>query len=198
VALARSMTYRTIAFVAPLLLAIGCGGAAPPAASPNASPAAVPPVEAAAAQPPEAEPPPAPPAERADADKVSSAPKPVATNVQQASVVDSEKSLTGKLTQDDIRRILEKNGALFDTCYSVGATAKGKRDFRGTVTVKATIGPNGTVNAVQIIKSTAKNSKVDACVSDSFRKIKFPAPKNSAASVITFPIVFNGVEEVQN
>jgi len=48
-----------------------------------------------------------------------------------------------------------------------------------------------------VLSSTTKNPKVDACVKDAFKKIKFPAPKNAGTSVITFPIQFAGLEEVK-
>ncbi len=111
-------------------------------------------------------------------------------------VVESPEPLSGKLTQADIGRILEKNGDVFGDCYTLGAGGKNK-DFKGVVTVKATIGPSGTVNQVDVTRSTANNAKVDTCVRDAFRKIKFPKPRDGATSVITFPISFNGVEQIQ-
>jgi len=104
--------------------------------------------------------------------------------------------LSGKLTQDDIRRILDSQGDVFGDCYTLGAGGKLK-DFKGVVTVKATIGPSGTVNQSEITKSTTKNLKVDACVRETFKKIKFPRPRDGGTSVITFPITFSGVEQVQ-
>jgi TonB family protein len=115
--------------------------------------------------------------------------------VNQAAVAAPE-PLAGKLTQDDIRRILDKNGDVFGDCYAIGAGGKLK-DFKGVVTVKATIGPSGVVNQSDVTKSTTKNLKVDACVREAFKKIKFPRPHDGGTSVITFPITFNGVEQVQ-
>lgn len=103
--------------------------------------------------------------------------------------------LSGKLTQQEIADILSKNAAYFNDCYTIGA-GKG-REFRGTVTVKATIGPSGAVTVAQVIKSTAQNAKVDTCVVDAFKKIKFPPPKDGGTSVITFPMEFQGVEQVK-
>lgn len=104
-------------------------------------------------------------------------------------------ALTGKLSQKDIQMIVLKSSDLFNDCYTLGA-GKGQQ-FVATVTVKATIGPKGTVNEAKIQKSTAKNQKVDQCVAEAFRKIQFPAPKDGATSVITFPMEFNGAEEVK-
>jgi outer membrane biosynthesis protein TonB len=104
-------------------------------------------------------------------------------------------ALTGALTKSEIRAIVIKHSELFDKCYSIGA---GKSmQFVATVTIKATIGPSGVVNETQVVKSTAKNLKVDECVADAFKKIKFPKPSNGATSVITFPMEFQGVEEVK-
>ncbi len=198
------MSYRTIA-LASCLLMVGCGGAPPPHSeaprAPSDSPAAA-----------------APHDERKkgdDGDSTKSttapitpaAPAPTGTTapgdggggkdktVGQA-VVETRAPLGGKLTQDDIRRILEQHGDVFGDCYTLGAGGKLK-NFKGVVTVKATIGPKGAINQVDVTKSTANNTKVDACVRDSFKKIKFPPPHDGATTVITFPISFNGVEQVQ-
>jgi TonB family protein len=134
---------------------------------------------------------PAPPSATAPGERAGGKDK----NVGQA-VVETRSPLSGKLTQDDIRRILEQHGDVFGDCYTLGAGGKLK-NFKGVVTVKATIGPKGAVNQVDVTKSTANNTKVDACVRDSFKKIKFPPPHDGATTVITFPISFNGVEQVQ-
>lgn len=114
-----------------------------------------------------------------------------------AAVVDTKEPLTGgTLSQEDVRKILEKSGDLFGDCYTMGAGSKTK-EFTATIRVRATLGPSGAVNAAQVVSSTAKNPKVDACVAQAFKKIKFPAPKNGGTSVITFPIQFGGMEQVQ-
>jgi TonB family protein len=198
-----AMSYRTIA-VASCLFAVGCGSAPPPAAdmphpAPEATAASASPdlekaqdkgVMTAAAPPPPALQGASPPggAGGDGGDKNSR------SGVNQAVVAPPE-PLSGKPTQADIARILEGNGDVFGECYTLGAGGKTK-DFKGIVTVKATIGPSGVVNQVDVTKSTAKNPKVDACVREAFKKIRFPHPRDGATSVITFPISFNGVEQV--
>ena len=196
------MSYRTISLAA-CLFVVGCGGAPPPSAAAPAPPtdtgAAVItgkdtekkeqplPGPAAASAAPEV------PHAVARAGQGEAAPD--ATKAPGQAVVASPEPLSGKLTQADIARILEKNGDVFGDCYTLGAGGKTK-DFKGVVTVKATIGPSGTVNNVDVTKSTANNPKVDACVREAFKKIKFPHPHDGATSVITFPISFNGVEQI--
>jgi TonB family protein len=204
-----AMSYRSIALVSCLFL-VACGGAPPPAAEAArapADPAGTGAAAAASSSPGEGMPmlrQGAPPADDGHAVTTSPPPPPhgstTATGkgkeerVGQA-VVDTSEPISGKLTTADIGRILEKNGDVFGECYTLGAGGKTK-DFKGVVTVKATIGPSGAVNQVDVTKSTANNVKVDACVREAFKKIKFPRPHDGATSVITFPISFNGVEQI--
>lgn len=105
----------------------------------------------------------------------------------------SSTPLSGRLSQQEINDVLSKNAALFDECYSIGAGAG--RDFHATVSVRATLGPSGAVSDAQVIQSDAKNAKVDSCVANAIRKIKFPVPKDGGTSVVTFPIEFQGAEK---
>lgn len=195
---------RTTALLTLALAALGCGststatpttpgGSAAPAepAAPSAAPAASAAPSAAASAAPSA----------AASATPSAAPSASASAGKPASGVNvaglSQDALSnGKFSQDDIRKILEANGEIFGDCYTLGAGGKNK-SFTGTVKVKATIGPNGDVKTVEVLKSDTKNKKVDACVSDAFKKIKFPVPKNGATSVVTFPISFGPLEEVK-
>ena len=199
-----AMSYRTIALASCLLMVV-CGGAPPPPAEAPRAPvegsaAAAPPDTSKKPDDPETKPSTMDPTGPAPAAPPSGTTTPAqggegkGKNVGQAVV--ETRPLGGKLTQDDIRRILEQNGDVFGDCYTLGAGGKSK-SFKGVVTVKATIGPKGAINQVDVTKSTANNAKVDTCVRDSFKKIKFPPPHDGATTVITFPISFNGVEQVQ-
>jgi outer membrane biosynthesis protein TonB len=178
------MDHRRLALLASLALPIGCGAASSPppvagtttaqAQAPSARPVAPP---AAPPEPPKKEPPNGPEEKTPGTAEVA---EPIGG---------------GRLTQAEIRDIVLKKAELFDPCYSIGAGKS--QQFAATVTIKATVGPTGVVNVAQIIKSTAKNKKVDTCVADAFKLIKFPAPQGAATSVITFPLEFSGVEEVQ-
>jgi len=111
-------------------------------------------------------------------------------------VVDTKEPLGGgTLSQEQIGEIVNKSGDLFSECYTLGAGGKNK-SYTATVKVKATLGPGGAVNSVDVLQSS-KNPKVDQCVANAFKKIKFPAPKSAATSVITFPITFGPLEEVK-
>lgn len=126
-------------------------------------------------------------------DGTASPPPPDEEPVPQAATTD--KSLQGKLTQADILALVHKHNELFNDCYTIGAGDS--QQFVATVTVKATIGPSGKVSVAEIIKSTAKNPKVDDCVATAFKKMPFPKPADGATSVITFPMKFEGAEEIK-
>lgn len=182
------MDLRRWAFLILLALPIGCGAAQPP------PPAGVPGGGEAESAAPMAAARPEPAREPEATELNSSTEKGDAPKPPEAAVV-SEKLGGGQLSQNEIRDIVTKNAELFDACYTIGAGKS--QQFVATVTVKATIGPTGTVNETEIKSSTAKNKKVDTCVADAFKKIKFPAPKGAVTSVITFPMEFNGAEEVR-
>lgn len=98
-------------------------------------------------------------------------------------------TLVGSLSNAEIQKAINDNIKAFDACYSLGADKQGK--LEGTVTIKATVGPLGTVKEATVQKSTMKNPKVDACVADAFKKTKFPQPKGGVA-IITYPMTFGG------
>ena len=183
---------RILLAVAPLVLSIlGCGSAAaPPATTPPAEPAATSadtPASSAAADAP-----PAPDAAKPQGEKQSA--EPSAPAAPKTAAVD-DKPLGGAMTQNEIRAHVEKHGDFFNDCYTLGAGKS--QQFVAKVTLKVTLGPSGSVSEALVTNSTAKNAKVDQCVVDGFKKIKFPAPKSGATSVFTFPMEFKGAVEVK-
>lgn len=186
-----------IARVLPLLFLAACASSPPPSAdvaSPAASsaPAAVASVDEAKAAPAAAAATPSP----ASSAKASAPAAVAATPAASSSATTNAQLLTG-LSSEEVFGAVDKSGALFNDCYTIGAGVGKGKSFKGTVKVKATVGPSGTVNAVEVLSSTAKNTKVDACVKEAFKKIKFPSPHGGSTAVITFPLSFDGVQQVQ-
>jgi hypothetical protein len=180
-----------LALALPVAFVLGCGSAPPPpAATPANEPAASASPSSPTSQPAPAaaSTPPSPDAAKGGAGSASSpAPGKAAADAP---------ILTGKITQDDILAAVNKNGELFNRCYTLGAGGT-KKGYNAKVTVKATVSPTGAVNAAEIVTSTAKNPKVDACVSDAFKKLVFNRPAGSGATVFTFPLSFDGMEQVK-
>ncbi len=77
--------------------------------------------------------------------------------------------------------------AAFQPCYEIGV-ASSSSSFAGVVTLRATIGPTGTVAAVDVVSSSTKNVRVDGCVADAVRRIQFPSKGGGA--VVGIPIEF--------
>jgi TonB family protein len=98
--------------------------------------------------------------------------------------------LSGTLSNEQIQKAVNDGVKGFDACYTLGADKDGK--LEGTVTIQATVGPLGTVNEASVSKTTMKNPKVDACVVDAFKKLKFPQPDGGSTVMISYPMTFGG------
>ncbi len=171
----------------PLPLALGCAGAAPPPAAPGVQSADAP------SATPGAEPSTAPSALPQAAGATTPAPSNGAGKSVQSAVVATDAPIATAITQKDVLDQANKHMDVFGACYDLGA--KGSKTWRAKVTVKATVGPSGAVNAVDVVNSTANNPKVDACVADGFKKLAFARPKGAGTTTFTFPMVFDGFEE---
>lgn len=136
---------------------------------------------------------PMPPA--ADAAKPQAGAAPSAAPAPGRAGVATDAPITTAITQDDVLALVQKNAESFNRCYTLGAGAS--KSYRAKVAVKATVGPTGAVNGVEVTSSTSKNPKVDACVVDAFKKLTFLRPKNSGTTTFTFPLSFDGLEQVQ-
>jgi TonB family protein len=186
---------RRLAPLTLALFALGCGAAMEPAQS-----AAPPPVASAA------------PREEPKSDTLSKpavdkglggtalgtpppqgAPPPPPKAPGAAGVVDAP--LAGNITQNDVMAQVSRNMELFNRCYALGAGTS--KSWRAKVTVKATVGPSGAVGSAEIVQSTAKNPKVDGCVVEAFKKLSFPRPPGAGATTFTFPLSYDGMEQVQ-
>jgi TonB family protein len=165
-----------------VVMLFACGPVAQPAEAPAAD-ATDPPAPAAAAGVSTAQP-------SASAQPLEAASH--ADSAAPASAPRERSALVGTISSATIFDIVMKHQDLFNECYTIGA---GKSEqLIATVTVKALVGPTGVVNDVSVLKSTAKNAKLDECVLGAFRKMSFPATGSTVP--ITFPMKFDGVEQV--
>lgn len=98
-------------------------------------------------------------------------------------------ALVGTMSKADVDKVINGQMAAFDKCYTLGADKQGK--LEGTITMKVTVGPLGQVKDATVEKSTVKNTKVDKCVKEAFKKMKFPQPKGGTA-IINYPLTFGG------
>lgn len=101
----------------------------------------------------------------------------------QGAVVES----AGGLSEAEVRSTIVQQQTVFQSCYEIGASSSAGA-FSGVVTLRATIGPTGTVASVDVVQSSTKNVRVDGCVADAVRRIQFPAKGGGA--VVGIPIEF--------
>jgi outer membrane biosynthesis protein TonB len=183
------MTAHRLLLVLPALL-LGCGGAAPPAsapASPDAPAVSSPPPPAAQTDLPKA----ADAAPAATSRATATAAAPPAGDAQPASATVDAPLATG-ITQKDVLDQVQKHADTFDRCVAIGSA--GAKGFRAKVTLKATIGPSGVVNAAEVASSNAKSTAFDACVLDAFKKLTFPRSKASGATMLMCPLSFDAAQ----
>jgi TonB family protein len=188
---------RTAAIL-PLVLVLGCASSPPPSAEQPSTGATASTPAGTPGAPGEA-----PKPAQAGAAAATAPPPPTVVDVtKKASDANAApgKAVAGdavlqKISQEDILAAVNKNGDTFNKCYSIGAGSS--KSYTAKVTVKATVGPSGTISSAEVVSSTAKNAKVDACVIDGFKKITFTRPPNSGATIITFPLNFEGMVQVQ-
>jgi hypothetical protein len=193
---------RRLAPCLPLLLVLGCG-ASPPAASPEQPADGSPPPSGSAASgtSPAAATPPSSGAQPAAA---AAETKPASPSAQGGAAsgkdtvnraVASDAPISTGITQPEILALVNQNVDTFYRCYTPPAGAP--KGFRPKVTVKATVGPTGAVNTVEVVDSNTKSPKVDACVVAGFKKLVFTRPAGSGATVFTFPMTFGEMEQVK-
>lgn len=99
-----------------------------------------------------------------------------------AAVVDS----ASNLSEAEVRTTIVQKQASFRQCYDLGMSSSAA--FAGTVSLRVSIGPTGTVASVEVLSSTTKIAAVDSCVTQAVRSMQFPAKGNGA--VVAFPIEF--------
>ena len=64
-----------------------------------------------------------------------------------------------------------------------------KPDLEGIITVEITVDNGGKVTATNVKDTTAKNPKVESCITDAVKKWAFPKPKGEGVVVISYPFV---------
>jgi hypothetical protein len=162
-----------------LLFLVACGASASEPTTPTGETASSVAASTASASPTST--PTAPPTAAVPASTVAEKPSAAPT---------TDVPIAAGLSQEEIAKAVESQGKVFDPCYKT----LGKKS--ASVKVRATVGPAGQVNAVELIVSNSKNAKMDTCVIEGFKKIKFPSPHGSSTATITFPMDFGPLERV--
>jgi TPR repeat protein len=96
-------------------------------------------------------------------------------------------TISGKLSSEAVQRVVRQNFGRFRLCYENGL--KTNPSLKGKVTVRFTIGRDGTVANPGPGPSDLSDAAVVSCVVRSFSFLTFPAPESGAATV-DYPITF--------
>ena len=92
----------------------------------------------------------------------------------------------------EITKTIRRNMASLRWCYEKTLKRDPKR--RGKVVVSLAISPTGLVRDVKVTRSTVKDSKLETCIVNRIRNIRFPASKDGKAKKVSFPFVFKPVQ----
>lgn len=112
----------------------------------------------------------------------SKATRKVEAGVQTASFVSQ-----GSLSADAIRQVVQQNLRGIKFCYEK-ELAKNP-ELQGKVTVKFTIGPDGTLTNYEIESSTLNNAEAESCILQRMRRWRFPKPDKGSVTV-SYPFIF--------
>jgi outer membrane biosynthesis protein TonB len=101
-----------------------------------------------------------------------------------APTAEAEVNLEGDgLTRDQIKAVVTKARAKVQYCYEKELLKD--PSLQGTVTVEFVIRANGGVG----VSKASGMAKIDSCVADVFKALKFPRPKGGGAVSVRYPYV---------
>ena len=95
--------------------------------------------------------------------------------------------LLGFCSKSDIRKVVTRRSGSFRFCYEKELQLQ--PDLAGKVTVRFTIGRDGTVPKAKIASSTIRQRKVEQCVLKVFRGMRFTKPEGGIC-VVNWPLTF--------
>lgn len=92
----------------------------------------------------------------------------------------------GGLEPEEIRVVVAARAPDFQACYE--RALKRRPRLRGTVRVNASVAPNGSIAAIETASKTLEDRKVERCLLEVFRSMKFPHARKPTN--FSFPLVF--------
>ena len=96
--------------------------------------------------------------------------------------------ILGSLDKSLIDTVIRKNMNQLRYCYQRELTKN--PGLEGKIIVKFTIAPDGSVSRSGIKTSSMGNSDVETCLTERFKRFKFPEPKGGGVVIVSYPFVF--------
>lgn len=93
----------------------------------------------------------------------------------------------GAINKRIIQKIVRNHVPELTACFE--AELVKKKDLSGKIKIKWVISPEGDVATALVKESTMKNKKVETCMINSIKKLRFPKPKDGLVHV-DYPFVF--------
>jgi TonB family protein len=94
----------------------------------------------------------------------------------------------GSLDRDIIKRVIRSHLSEIKYCYERELRKDPK--LRGSVDVRFTIGPTGSVSASMTPRNTTGSEALESCLAKAVKRWKFPKPTGGGIVVVTYPFVF--------
>ncbi len=94
----------------------------------------------------------------------------------------------GPLAGDILDSVMKPAVPRFTACYD--AQARKEPSLAGDVVIRFTIGADGTTRNAKVKQSTLGNAKVESCMVDVAKKLKFPAERGRKDTRVIYPFRF--------
>ncbi len=110
------------------------------------------------------------------------------TGAGNVGLIEDEGEVSGGLDRDVIAEYIRNQIGHILACYDRRLAAK--KDLGGKVSVKFTIGAQGSVETQNITESTMRDATVEGCILNRVAKWTFPAPNGGTKVIVTYPFLF--------
>ena len=100
------------------------------------------------------------------------------------------KKVVGKLSDGQIRATFARAAADFRACYRQRLEARSRKELAGQVLLSLDITPAGSVSAIDVVDNTTLDKRLEACVVERVKTLRFPEPKYGGPVNVTFPLEF--------
>lgn len=100
-----------------------------------------------------------------------------------------EPVVMGNLSKDAVQRVVERHRPAFRACVNAERLDGGPA-VEGKVVVKFVVDRAGAVAQSTLTQTTVNRPRLEACVVESVKAMKFPPPRGGGVAIVTYPFVF--------